>query len=141
VRLRVSIVACSMNIQCCLFEWLISCSPTPQYKFQVRTYASTLQCISSTLSVHLRTSLSHMVHVLAYSGQHIYTHWSTSIINIENSIEISCSGEYATGLHLFAPSASYLARLLGLTNEHLVDAYSTEPQYQPPGSTGVRTDL
>eukprot|EP01043_Picozoa_sp_COSAG02_P025801 COSAG02_NODE_1463_length_12488_cov_7.312591_9_plen_129_part_00 len=84
-----------------------------------------------------------MVHVLAYrySGQYIYTHQSTSIMNIENSIEISYSGEYATGLHLSAPSASYPARLLGLTHEPLVEWMRTKPQHQPPGSTVVRTQL
>ena len=86
------------------------------------------------------TVLNPCVRVLAYSGEYIYTHRSTSIINIENSIEISYSGEYATGLHLSTPSASYPARLLGRTDEPLVEWMRTKPQRQPPGSTVVHVE-
>jgi hypothetical protein len=44
-----------------------------------------------------------------YSGKDFHRVGSTQCICIENSIEKSYSGEYATGLHLSAPCASYPA--------------------------------
>ena len=41
---------------------------------------------------------------------------------IENSIEISYSGEYGTSLRFSAPSTTYPASLLGLTDDPLVDS-------------------
>ena len=60
---------------------------------------------------------------------------------IENSIEISYSGEYETSLRFSAPSTTYPASLLGLTDDPLAEWMRTKPQHQPPGSTEVRTQL
>ena len=48
---------------------------------------------------------------------------------IENSIEISYSGEYETSLCFSAPSTTYPASLLGLTDDPLVEWMRTKPQH------------
>ena len=50
---------------------------------------------------------------------------------IENSIEISYSGEYETSLRFSTPSTTYPASLLGLTDDPLVEwmRTSTKPQH------------